>query len=149
MKAKLILVVASTLAVAPAGNTQNLVEYSTLSTNRATSASRLGSPKAPVNTGGVAKSTAKDVASREKSAPGKSQPVSSPTPPAVFILSNGDRLESSHYLLTVDSLRLQQDGGQRTIPLSAVNLEATLAANHERGVDLQIPKNKDQIMLGF
>ena len=38
---------------------------------------------------------------------------------------------------------------QRTIPLSAVNLSETVAANRERGIDLKIPKNKAEITLGF
>ena len=86
---------------------------------------------------------------QEKNAQDKGRPGSNPASPAVFILSNGDRLQSSHYLLTVDSLRVQQGRTQRTIPLSAVNLEATMAANHERGIDLEVPENRAQITLGF
>jgi hypothetical protein len=37
----------------------------------------------------------------------------------------------------------------RIVPLSAINMDATLAANHQRGLDLQIPENRQQITLGF
>jgi hypothetical protein len=47
------------------------------------------------------------------------------------------------------SLRIAAQGNQRTIPLSALDLKATLAANHERGIDLKIPTNQSQISLGF
>jgi hypothetical protein len=33
--------------------------------------------------------------------------------------------------------------------LSAVNVNATIAANRERGIDLKIPKSKAEITLGF
>ena len=80
----------------------------------------------------------------------QNQPViAGPTPPAVFILFNGERLETNHYLLNNNSLRVQQGGTQRTIPLSTINMDATVAANHERGIDLRVPKNKSEIMLSF
>jgi hypothetical protein len=33
--------------------------------------------------------------------------------------------------------------------MSTVDLKATLAANRERGIDLQIPTGKSQIMISF
>jgi hypothetical protein len=72
----------------------------------------------------------------------------SPPPPAVFILSSGERLESSHYLVSSNSVQVQQGDTQRTIPISALNVDATVAANRARGIDLRIP-SKGQIMLGF
>lgn len=72
-----------------------------------------------------------------------------PLPAAVFILSSGERLESSNYLLTADSVRVQQGGTQRTIPMSKLDVNATLAANHQRGVELKIPANRSQITLSF
>lgn len=71
------------------------------------------------------------------------------TPPAVFILTNGQRLEAKRYLLTQDTLQIQHGRDQQTISLDEVNLQATIAANRERGLDLQIPENKNQLMLGF
>jgi hypothetical protein len=68
---------------------------------------------------------------------------------AVFILSNGDRLESLRYFLTVNSLSVQQGQTERTIPLSALNVDATIAANRARGIDLNIPRDRTQISLGF
>ena len=82
-------------------------------------------------------------------AQGNSEAASKPSPPTIFILSNGERLEVRRYLLTVDGVRLQQGLKERIIPLSAVNLDATVAVNHEHGIDLQIPENRNQIMLGF
>jgi hypothetical protein len=76
------------------------------------------------------------------------QPPATPPPPAVFILTSGEKLESSNYLLSATSLRVQQGDRQRTIPLSALNLDATIAANHARGIDLKVPP-KGQIELAF
>jgi hypothetical protein len=81
---------------------------------------------------------------QEKDAQDNTAPVS-----AVFILSNGDRLESLRYFLTVNSLSVQQGRMERTIPLSAVNVDATIAANRARGIDLNIPRDRTQISLGF
>jgi hypothetical protein len=89
------------------------------------------------------------LASQETNAQHKTQPGARPTPPAVFIMSNGDRLEASQYVLTVDSLRVQQGPTQRTIPLSTVNIEASIAANRERGIDLNVPSHRGEITLGF
>ena len=49
----------------------------------------------------------------------------------------------------MDSLRVEQDGNQRTIPMSDVNVDVTVAANHQRGVNLKIPTSKSQMMLSF
>jgi hypothetical protein len=86
---------------------------------------------------------------REETKAGNESPLPKPALPAVFILSNGERIESSKYVLTVDSLQVEQSGRQRTIPMSTVDLNATLAANRERGIDLQIPTGKSQIMVSF
>jgi hypothetical protein len=45
-------------------------------------------------------------------------------------------------------VQVEQGDTQRTIPLSALNVDATVAANRARGLDLKIPA-KGQIMLGF
>jgi hypothetical protein len=80
---------------------------------------------------------------------GKTPPTpAKPSQPAVFILSSGERLESSHYLVSSDSVQVEQGDTQRTIPLSALNVDATIAANRARGIDLKIPA-RGQIMLGF
>ena len=93
--------------------------------------------------------TVKEVPSGQSKAQAD-QPAPKPTPPAVFILSNGETLESSHYVVTADSIRLQQGSGvERTIPLSTLNRDATVAANQKRGINLQIPSNKNQITLSF
>jgi len=148
MKAVLFSSVAAVLALCPVVSSQNLTEYSTLSTSRAVSASHLSTDKATTKIADATGSS-KGVVSPAKGAQSNSRQASRPIPPTVFIFTNGDRLESSHYVVTVDSLRLQQDGKQRTIPLSALNLNSTIAANRERGIDLKIPKNKTEIMLGF
>jgi hypothetical protein len=85
----------------------------------------------------------------DKTADGKQVSLANPVPPAVFILTNGQRIEAKRYLLTQDMLQVQHGRDQQTIPLDSVNLEATIAANHARGVDLQIPENRNQLTLGF
>jgi hypothetical protein len=84
-----------------------------------------------------------------KSADGKQVVSSQPTPPAIFILTNGQRIEAKSYLLTNEMLQVQHGRDQQTIPLNDLNFEATVAANHERGIDLEIPENRNQLTLGF
>ena len=70
-------------------------------------------------------------------------------PPAVFVLNSGERIESRHYLLTANSVQLTVERKQRSIPLEALNLRATMAANRERGLELQVPSGGSEIFLGF
>ena len=74
---------------------------------------------------------------------------SKPLPPAIFILMNGDRLEARRYMLTQDDLYLTIDRQRRVIPLTLLDINATLAANTARGIELQIPTGRNEISLGF
>jgi len=139
------------VAIAPA---QSMVEYSTLSTHSATGA--LSAPGRAVDhatrkVAGELSSSSSGGAKvwQEKGARAKDLVPAKPTPPAVFILSSGERLESSKYVLTADSLKVGEDDKQRTIPITQLNVNATLAANHERGIDLKIPTSRTQMMLSF
>ncbi len=69
--------------------------------------------------------------------------------PALFILANGERIETRRYLLTHDSLYLTVARQQRTVPLSLLDINATIAADHERGIDLRIPADRGEISLSF
>ena len=70
-------------------------------------------------------------------------------PPTVFILANGERLETRRFLLSATLLSLSIDGQQRNVPLAMVDIRATLSANHDRGIDLRIPDDRNEISLGF
>lgn len=70
-------------------------------------------------------------------------------PPAVFVLNNGTQLESRRYVLSVDSLRIEVGRSQRVIPVSEINVEATVAANQQRGIDVAIPQDRSSLFLGF
>ena len=97
----------------------------------------------------IANQLARDVQQELSKQGGKAAAMpAKPAPPAVFILSSGERLESSHYLVSSESVQVEQGDTQRTIPISALNVDATVAANRARGIDLKIP-GKGQIMLGF
>ncbi|HVN18119.1 MAG TPA: hypothetical protein VMU05_05080 [Dongiaceae bacterium] len=72
-----------------------------------------------------------------------------PAAPAVFVLIGGERLETQRFVLTVHSLSVDIDRRERVIPLQTLDLGATTAANHERGVDLRIPDDRNQISLSF
>ena len=72
-----------------------------------------------------------------------------PLPAAIFILANGERLETRRYMLTADTLYLTVDRQQRTLKFSALDLERTMAANRDRGVNLRIPADRGEISLGF
>jgi len=72
-----------------------------------------------------------------------------PVPSAIFILTSGERVETSRFLLRANDLSVTVNRQQRTIPLDKVDLDATIAANHERGIDLEVPTDVNQITLRF
>jgi hypothetical protein len=69
--------------------------------------------------------------------------ASKPLPPTMFIL------EARRYLITYDNLRFTVDRQQRTIPLTLFDINATVAANRERGINLRIPADRSEISVGF
>jgi hypothetical protein len=79
----------------------------------------------------------------------KEAPVAKLLPATLFVLKDGERLESRHYLLTVESLQIEVGRQQRTIPISTLDLDATIAGNHERGIEVTIPQDRNAVFLGF
>jgi thiol-disulfide isomerase/thioredoxin len=73
--------------------------------------------------------------------------TAAPQAATIFVLSDGERVETHDYILTADSVRLTADGLQRSIPMSAVDMKKTIAANHERGIDLKMP-SRHEVFLG-
>ena len=72
-----------------------------------------------------------------------------PLPPAIFILADGERLEASRFVLTSSNLSVNVNRRQLTIPIDRLDLDATLAANHERGIELRVPADRNEISLSF
>jgi hypothetical protein len=70
-------------------------------------------------------------------------------PPTIFILANGEQLEARRFLLTASNLSVSIERRQRTIPLDMLDLDATVAANQQRGIDLRIPNDRNEISLSF
>ena len=79
----------------------------------------------------------------------KEPPVAKPQPPALFVLKDGERIESRNYLLTAQSLQVEVDRQQRMIPVSTLDLDATIAANHERGIEVTVPRDRTSMFLSF
>ena len=72
-----------------------------------------------------------------------------PPTPTMFVLTDGERLEAQRFVLTVSSLSVSIDRHERVIPMQALDLDATAAANRERGINLQIPADHNEILLNF
>jgi len=70
-------------------------------------------------------------------------------PPTIFILANGERLEARRFVLTTSNLSVSIDRQQRTVPFDMLDFNATISANHERGIDLRIPADRTEISLSF
>lgn len=70
-------------------------------------------------------------------------------PPTIFILANGERLETRRFVLTASLLSVSIDRHQRTVPFDMLDIDATITANHERGIDLRIPADRNEISLSF
>jgi hypothetical protein len=82
--------------------------------------------------------------------PAAANPLSAkPLPPTIFILASGERVETRRFLLTAINLSLNVDRRPRTIPLDQLDLDATIAANRERGIDLRVPTDQNEILLRF
>jgi len=67
----------------------------------------------------------------------------------VFVLKTGEKIEIRRYTILGGLLRLTLEGKQRTIPLTDLDLKASTAANQARGVNLRIPTNPNEIVMGF
>jgi thiol-disulfide isomerase/thioredoxin len=74
---------------------------------------------------------------------------SKPRAKTIFILANGERLESDEYTIDSSGIVVTADGKKRNIALSELNVNATKAANKERGIELAIPANRSEIVLSF
>lgn len=70
-------------------------------------------------------------------------------PPTIFVLANGERLETRRFVLTASHLSVNIDRQQRTVPLDMLDINATITANHERGIDLRVPFDRNEISLSF
>jgi len=80
---------------------------------------------------------------------GASSTVAKIPPAAVFILTTGERLETRRFVLSASVLSVSIDRQQRSVPLDLLDLQATINANHERGIDLRIPIDRNEISLSF
>jgi len=165
MRCKVIAVVVAALGFGAGLQAQTMVEYGHVATqssakalsatSRATNVAADKMAKqldaAGKSAGPIAPSTSPNVVAVADKSP---QPVPAATvkpaaPTAVFILTSGERIESSNYVITVQSLEVEQNGSPRTIRVSDLNVPATTAANQQRGIALKIPTSKSQIMVSF
>ncbi len=80
---------------------------------------------------------------------GPSTPLAKPRQPTVFLLKSGEKIEVRRYTILGGLLRLTVDGKQRTIPLTDLDLKASTTANRERGINLRIPTNPKEVVMGF
>ena len=127
-----------------------MVEYSHAASTSAASLQGLANKINGSLQKGAQSSSGPKVQTVGPSKPGSAPELSSkPTPPALFILSDGKQLESSHYVLTAQNLEIQDGPKPQTIPLSAVNREATTAANQKRGLNLKFPNSTSQMTISF
>lgn len=72
-----------------------------------------------------------------------------PARKTIFVLASGERLESDDYTMGAGTLHVTVGGEQRAIALSALDVKATLALNRQRGIDLKIPQNRNEVYVSF
>ncbi len=81
--------------------------------------------------------------------PGVANPNAKVPPPTIFILANGERLETRRFVLTASLLSVSIDRHQRNVPLDLLDINATVTSNRERGIELRIPDDRNEITLSF
>jgi hypothetical protein len=76
--------------------------------------------------------------------------VERPTPATIFVFLDGHQLEARRYMMLQKSLNVT-DARRHTssIGLEELDLPATLSANRERGIELQIPSSPSEVLLSF
>ncbi len=72
-----------------------------------------------------------------------------PIPKTIFVLTNGEQLESDHYVIGGGFVDVTVAGEQRHIALASLDAPKTIALNHEHGVELKLPASKNEVFLGF
>ena len=81
--------------------------------------------------------------------PDKDSHPGQPLPKAVFVLTNGERVETDRYTMDTKYIHVALEDGERIIATSAVDVQATESANHARGIDLKIPTSKSEVFVSF
>jgi cytochrome c biogenesis protein CcmG, thiol:disulfide interchange protein DsbE len=72
-----------------------------------------------------------------------------PLPRTVFVLLNGEKLESEHYVIQSGFVDITVADQVRRVDLSQLDTKQTLALNHKNGVDLKIPASRNEVFIGF
>ena len=80
---------------------------------------------------------------------GRGGPPVKTVPPTVFILKSGERIETRTYTIQGGSVHITLQKDQRSVPIAELDVKATIASNHARGIELKIPTNPNEIFLGF
>jgi thioredoxin-related protein len=78
-------------------------------------------------------------------------PTSTPQPkaPAVFLFTNGDRIEAEDYMVTKDDLFITTNGQKHSYPVRSLDKPGTRAANIERGIVVTFPTTISEFNLNF
>lgn len=84
-----------------------------------------------------------DVPSAQNTRPAKR------VPKTIFVFAKGGQIEADRYTIDPTALHVVVNGQKRTIALSELDLNATVAVNRQRGVDLIIPKKSDEVFVTF
>lgn len=107
----------------------------------------------PVSTAGAASSARvlQASATRGETAP---SPTVAPLPPAVLIFRDGHTEEVSKYMIEGETLYVSADywstgSWSRRIPLSQLDIPASLKANAARGVQFNLPRGPNQVVVRF
>lgn len=83
-------------------------------------------------------------------ATGGSEALLKDRPSTVFVLSDGRKLEAKRYTITYTTVEISEPRKPVvSVPLSQLDVDATIAANHQRGIDLEFPKSQGELYLTF
>ena len=82
----------------------------------------------------------------------KKPAANKPLPPAVLVFRDGHTEEANNYSIIGGFIHVKTDywttgSWNRSIPISTLNVPATLMQNHDRGLDFALPSSPDEIMI--
>ena len=75
--------------------------------------------------------------------------LAKPMPKTIFVFTDGEQMEADHYTMNSNFLQVTEEGQDRSIPISALDVKKTVAINRQRGISIKFPTSGSEVFLAF